>query len=169
VYREHKRVHPHAGGHFFPREELPDLVAWFGATRRNPYPKHLTAVRDASHLLPFGWTRIDATDRIAAFSEQLVDRRDEDVINRRYARIEAQIAAPNRIEVRTRYVRRYTLFLNDRLVDYEKPVTIVTDGQVTYEGPVAPSVETLLREARHRQDRYLLYPVKLSLTVGQEP
>jgi hypothetical protein len=66
-------------------------------------------------------------------------------------------------------VRRYTLFLNDRLVDYEKPVTIVTDGQVTYEGPVAPSVETLLREARHRQDRYLLYPVKLSLTVGQEP
>ena len=169
VYREHGRVHPQAGGHFFPREELPDLVAWFEGTRRTPYPPHLTTLRDASHLLPFGWTRIDATDRIAAFSGQLVDRRDEDVINRRYARIDAQVVAPNRIEVQTRYVRRYTLFLNSRLVDYRKPVTVVTNGRVSHEGPVTPSVETLLREARHRQDRSLFFPVKLTLTVGQEP
>jgi len=169
VYREHERVHPQAGGHFFPREELPDLVAWFAATKRTPYPARLTCVRDASHLLPFGWTRIDATDRIAAFSEQLIDRRDEDVVNRRYARIEAQIAAPNRIEVRTRHVRRYTLSLNGSLVDFRKPVTVVTNGQVSYEGPVAASVETLLRDARHRQDRYLLFPAKLTIAVEQEP
>ena len=169
VYREHERVHPQAGGHFFPREELPDLVAWFGATKRNPYPAGLTSVRDASHLLPFGWTRIDATDRIAAFSEQLIDRRDEEVANRRYARIEAQIAAPNRIEVRTRHVRRYTLFLNDRLVDRRKPITVITNGQVSYEGPVTSSVETLLREARHRQDRYLFFPAKLTIAVEREP
>jgi poly(3-hydroxybutyrate) depolymerase len=169
VYREHDRVHPQAGGHFFPREELPGLVAWFGRTRRDPYSRHLTAVRDASHLTPFGWTRIDATDRIAAFSEQLIDRRDEDIKNRRYARLDAQVVAPNRIEVRTRRVRRYTLFLNDRLVAYDKPVTIVTNGQASYEGFVAPSVETLLREARHRQERHLVYPVKLTITVEREP
>jgi dienelactone hydrolase len=169
VYREHERAHPQAGGHFFPREELPALIAWFGATRRAPHPAHLVSVRDASHLMPFGWTRIDATDRIAAFSDQLIDRRDEDVVNRRYARLEARIAAPNRIEVTTRHVRRYTLFLNDTLIDYGKPVTILTNGQVSHEGPVAPSVETLLREARHRQDRHLLFPVKLSLIVEREP
>ncbi len=169
VYREHERVHPQAGGHFFPREELPDLIAWFGATKRDPYPTGLTSVRDASHLLPFDWTRIDATDRIAAFSEQLIDRRDEDVANRRYARIEAQVVAPNRIEVRTRHVRRYTLFLHDRLVDPGKPVTVITNGKMSYEGPVPSSVETLLREARHRQDRYLLFPAKLTIAVEQEP
>jgi len=169
VYREHERVHPHAGGHFFPREELPELVAWFGTTRRNPYPKHLTVLRDASHLIPFSWTRIDATDRIAAFSDQLIDRRDEDVVNRRYARLEAQVAGPNRIAVQTQRVRRYTLFLNDTLVDYGKSVTIVTNGQVSYEGPVTPSVETLLREARHRQSRDPLFPVKLDITVEREP
>jgi poly(3-hydroxybutyrate) depolymerase len=169
VYREHEREHPQAGGHFFPREELPDLVAWFNRTRRDPYPAHLVAVRDASHLMPFGWTRIDATDRIAAFSDQLTDRRDEDIVNRRYARIEARVAAENRIEVRTRHVRRYTLFLNDRLIAYGKPVTIVTNGQVSYEGPVTPGVETLLREARHRQDRHLFFPVQLAITVEREP
>lgn len=169
VYREHDRVHPQAGGHFFPREELPDLVAWFGATRRIPYPTHLVAVRDASHLLPFGWTRIDATDRIAAFSDRLIDRRDEDVANRRYARIEARITAPNRIEVETRLVRRYTLFLNDALIEYGKPITVLTNGRVSYEGPVTPSVETALREARHRQDRHVFFPIKLSLTVEGTP
>ncbi|TLY19380.1 MAG: hypothetical protein E6K68_09760, partial [Nitrospirae bacterium] len=76
VYREHDRVHPMAGGHFFPREELPDLVSWLADRRRNPYPKKLTIVRDASHLLPFNWARIDATDRIAEFSEDLIDRHD---------------------------------------------------------------------------------------------
>jgi len=169
VYHEHARMHPQAGGHFFPREELPGLVDWFGTTRRNANPTRLTAVRDASHLLPFGWTRIDATDRIAAFSEQLIDRRDEDVLNRRYARIEALIAAPNRIEVRTKHVRRYTLFLNDNLVDCKKPITVVTNGQVSHEGPVTASVETLLREARHRQDRHLLFPAKLTIAVEREP
>lgn len=169
VYREHDRVHAQAGGHFFPREELPDLVAWFGTTRRNPDPTRLTVVRDASHLLPFGWTRIDATDRIASFSEGLIDRGDEDIANRRYARLDARIAAPNRIEVRTRHVRRYTLFLNDRLVDSRKPVTVVTNGRVSYEGVVAPNVETLLREARHRQDRHLTYTAKLTISVEREP
>src|SRR2546425_12238020 len=47
VYREHNRVHPMAGGHFFPREELPDLIAWLADRHRNPYPKKLTVVRDA--------------------------------------------------------------------------------------------------------------------------
>lgn len=169
VYREHDRVHPQAGGHFFPREELPDLVAWFDATRRTPYPTHLVAVRDASHLLPFGWIRIDATDRIAAFSDSLTDRHDEDVANRRYARIEARITAPNRIEVHTRLVRRYTLFLNDALIEYEKPVTVLTNGRVSYEGTVTPSAETALREARHRQDRHVFFPVKLSFTVEGTP
>src|SRR6266571_3551003 len=37
VYREHDRVHPMAGGHFFPREELPDLIAWLADRHRNPY------------------------------------------------------------------------------------------------------------------------------------
>lgn len=34
VYREHDRVHPRAGGHFFPEEEVPALVDWFDSTGR---------------------------------------------------------------------------------------------------------------------------------------
>ena len=89
-----------AGGHFFPREELADLVKWFNAQHRAPAPKALTVVRDASHLLPFGWVRIDGTDEIASFSEDLIDKRDASIRQRSYARLIGEITGPNRIEVR---------------------------------------------------------------------
>jgi pimeloyl-ACP methyl ester carboxylesterase len=165
VYREHDRVHPVAGGHFFPREELPELVAWLGRQHREPYPKTITVVRDASHLLPFAWVRIDATDRIASFSEELVDHQDDAIRNRLYARVEAEIQADNRIVVRSRRVRRYTLFLNDELLDFSRPVTVVTNDVVTQMGPVRPSAQTLLRGARVRQDPRALYPVSLTIDV----
>ncbi|HZC68331.1 MAG TPA: prolyl oligopeptidase family serine peptidase [Nitrospirales bacterium] len=165
VYREHDRVHPMAGGHFFPREELPDLIAWLADRHRNPYPKKLTVVRDASHLLPFNWVRIDATDRIAEFSENLIDRRDEAIATKRYARLEAEVVGPNKIEVRTQRIRRYTLYLNQNLVDLSRPVTIMTNGVITYEGLVVPSTKTLLREARARQDHGVFFSASVSVAV----
>jgi hypothetical protein len=166
VYREHQREHPMAGGHFFPREELPELVAWFNAQRRNPVPPVLTVVREGSHFQPFGWVRIDATDRIAVFAEDLVSKRDELTRKKRYARLDAAVSAPNRIEVETGLVRRYTLFLNEQLIDFSKPVTIVTNGRVSFEGLISPDLETLLRQARLRQDPRQLFSAQLAIQVS---
>ena len=169
TYREHDRSHPVAGGHYFPREELPDLVGWFGTHRRDPLPKRVTVVRDATHLSPFAWVRIDATDRIAAFSDNLIDRRDDAITRRVYAKLDAEIVGPNRIEVRTERVRRYSLFLNQHLVDLTQPITVVTNGRVSYEGALAPNLRTLLREARQRHDRALVFPAMLTLPVDSNP
>ena len=80
-----------AGGHYFPREELPELVKWFNAQRRIPYPTTIRLVREASHFQAFGWVRIDATDEIAAFSEDLINKRDELTKHKQYAKLEASI------------------------------------------------------------------------------
>jgi hypothetical protein len=128
-------------------------------------PTTVTVVRDASHFQPFGWVRIDATDAIAAFSEDLVSKRD-DLINRReYARLEASIVAPNRIEVRAERVQRYSLFLNEQLIDSSKSLVVLTNGQVSFDGPVTSSLETLLRQARLRQDSRQLFPTHLAIQV----
>ncbi|WP_245924490.1 prolyl oligopeptidase family serine peptidase [Nitrospira lenta] len=166
IYREHEREHPMAGGHFFPREELPDLVSWFNAQHRTPVPTALTVIREASHFQPFGWVRIDATDPIAAFADDLVSKRDELTRKKRYARLDVSVAAPNRIEVETGLVQRYTLFLNDQLVDVSKPVTVVTNKQVSFEGMVTSTVETLLRQARARKDSRQLFTVQLAIQVS---
>ncbi len=169
TFREHDRTHPVAGGHFFPRQELPDLIVWLNTQRLNPAPRKITLVRDATHLTAFGWVRIDATDRIAAFTENLIDSRDERIINREYAKLEATIVAPNRIEVSSERVRRFTLFLNTRLVDLSHPLTVVTNGRVGFKGMVSQNPATLLREARLRQDWNALFPAQLSLPVETGP
>jgi hypothetical protein len=167
IYREHDRTHPMAGGHFFPREELPELVKWFDVQRRTATPKVITVVRDASHLLPFGWVRIDATDQIASFSEDLIDKRDDSIRQRSYARLTARVAGPNQIEVLTDQVRQYTLFLNEDLVDLSKPVHNTTNGAPLFKGLVPSGAETLLRQARLRQDVGQLFPAYLTLSVPQ--
>ena len=165
TYREHEWTHPHAGGHFFPRQELPALVEWLKKQRRNPYPRRLTVVRDASHLTDFGWVRIDATDRIAMFSEQLIDRHDDLIKNKIYAKLTVDVRGENHFEVKTERVRRYTLFFNDAFVDFSRPVTVVTDGRTSFQGPVTPRVETLLRDVRRRQDVDGLFPAHLTIDV----
>jgi hypothetical protein len=169
VYREHDREYPMAGGHYFPREELPELVTWLNAQRRNPLPASITVVREASHFQPFGWVRIDSTDSIAAFSDDLVRKRDDKIRQREYAKLDASIAAPNRIEVRTEKVQRYSLFLNEQLIDFSKPLVVLTNGQLSFEGSVTPSLETLLRQARLRQDSRRLFPIHLAIQVRKQP
>lgn len=169
VYREHDREHPLAGGHYFPREELPELVTWLNAQRRNPLPTSVTVVRDASHFQPFGWVRIDATDPIASFSEDLVSGQDDRIKRLEYARLDASIVAPNRIEVQADRVQRYSLFLNEQLIDSSKPLVVLTNGQVSFEGPMTPSLETLLRQARLRQDPRQLFPIHLVIEVRKQP
>ena len=125
---------PWRAGTTFPREELPELVTWLNAQRRNPLPTSVTVVREASHFQPFGWVRIDATDAIAAFSEDLVSKRDDLIKRREYARLDASIVAPNRIEVHAERVQRYSLFLNEQLIDSSKPLVVLTNGQVSFDG-----------------------------------
>ncbi len=169
IYREHDGVHPMAGGHFFPREELPALVYWFDSQHRTAIPTAFTVVRDASHLTPFSWIRIDATDRIASFSEDLVDKHDEDIRAKSYARLQVEISAPNHIDVRTDHVRQYTLFLNESLVDLTQPVRVLTNGALSYEGLVAPSIDTLLSQSRLRKDPGQIFPVQLTVPVRERP
>jgi dienelactone hydrolase len=168
VYREHQGEHPMAGGHYFPREELPALMTWLDHQRRDPAPTRVTLVREASRFHPFSWVRVDATDLIAAFSDDLVDKRDQRIKAREYARLEAAIVGPNRIEVRTERIQRYSLFLNDRLIDPAKPVSIWTNGQLSYEGAVTVSIDTLLRQTRLRRDPRQLYPIHLSVVVPKQ-
>ncbi|MGP0591497.1 alpha/beta hydrolase-fold protein [Nitrospira sp. T9] len=164
-YQEHTWTHPHAGGHFFPRQALPELMNWFDAQQREPLPRTISLVRDATHLTPFSWVRIDMTDQIAAFTENLIDSRDEFITGGVYAKLHARVTAPNKIVVSTNRIRRYTLFLNQNLVDFSKPIMVETNGVISFDEMANPRIETLLKEVRHRSDTHTLFPVKLTIDV----
>ena len=167
VYREHHWTHPHAGGHFFPRQELPALISWFDQQHRTPLPRQISLVRDATHLTPLSWVRIDMTEQIAAFTENLIDSRDEFITGGIYAKLHAEITTPNKIAVSTNRIRRYTLFLNQELVDFSQPITVETNGEKSFEGLIAPGITMLLEIARHRSDPHILFPAKLTIDVSE--
>ena len=104
-----------------------------------------------------------------AFSEELVSKHDDLIKRREYARLDVSIVAPNRIEVRAERVQRYSLFLNEQLIDSSKPLIVLTNGQVSFEGLVTPLLETLLRQARLRQDSRQLFPTHLTIQVRKLP
>ncbi len=149
VFRRHDREHPVAGGHYFPREELPALLEWFGKQRRQPYPKEIVSVRDADHLSPFFWIAIEEAGRL----------RDG------FARIAARITG-NRIEVKSDRVGRFILFLNRSLVDLSRPVRVEVNGVKRFEGIVPESVRTMLVEAKRRRDRGMLFSARLPIEVA---
>lgn len=138
-------------------------MTWLNLQHRDRYPKTLTVVEDATHLLPFGWVRIDATDRIASLNDALLAPQDE-AAKIGYARLEAEIK-DNRIEVHTQRVRRYTLFVNEWLVNVAHPIVVVTNGEISYHGPVTLSPRILLHEARVRSDPQAIYTSAISIDV----
>ena len=164
-YQEHAWTHPQAGGHFFPKQALPDLIAWFDAQKREPLPRSVSLVRDATHLTPFYWVRIDMTEQIAAFSENLIDNRDGFIAGAIYAKLHVEITSPNKIVVSTNRVRRYTLFVNQDLVDFSQPIVVETNGKISFEGMVESRIDTLLQEVRHRFETHTLFPAKLTIDV----
>ena len=105
------------------------------------------------------------TDQIAAFSENLIDSRDAFITGGVYAKLHAEITTPNTIVVSTNRIRRYTVFLNQGLVDFSKPVVIETNGHRSFEGMIEPTIETLLQDVRRRPDTHTLFPATLTIDV----
>ncbi len=82
-----------------------------------------------------------------------------------FARLAAEVVRPNEIHVKTKKVRRYTLFFNHELVDFSNTVTIQTNGTLSYQGMLTPQIKTLLREARRRQDPSAVFLSQLTIDV----
>jgi hypothetical protein len=81
-----------------------------------------------------------------------------------WARVDAEIKR-NTISVRTERVSRFTLLLGRDQVDFSRPVTVVTNGTVSFQGRVTPDASVLLREARRTPDpeRFVLAEVPITV------
>jgi len=77
-------------------------------------------------------------------------------------KFEAQ--APRVVE--TEGVAKLRVFLDPKLVDAEKKVTIVVDGKTVHQGKVASSIETALDSWRDREDSRLVFDRAVLIDVA---
>lgn len=153
VYREHDRVHPLAGGHYFPREELPDLLVWMKNRRRIADPREVAVVRDRDHPGRSFWVRIDEIDPEAgSFRNSEKDPEERRRLQHgTYARLKARLSG-NTIYVTVDHVIRYSLLIPRHFVNLTTPVAVFTNGRISFKQLLHPDGRSLLEEARRRPD-----------------
>jgi predicted esterase len=166
VYIEHERVHPTAGGHFFPKEELPALIAWLAEQQRRAPDVALTVVRDRDHAGRADWLQLDQIDpAVGSFWASESDEEESRRLERgAFARL-AVLREGNVIRVTTKGVRRYSLLFYPDAVDFRQPVRIMTNDRVSFEGLIQPESRLLLEEARRRPDPAQLVLAKVEIEV----
>ncbi|MBI5359345.1 MAG: alpha/beta hydrolase [Planctomycetes bacterium] len=122
---------PMAGGHFFPTHKLQDVFDWLADKNRNAFPSELNCASADKKLNSFYWLKLDD------FTEMEITA---SVINNKIA---INIAGA---------VNKLTVRLNDKMIDYSKPVEIVVNGKTVFNGMALKNAETLLTGFKNARD-----------------
>jgi len=61
-------------------------------------------------------------------------------------KISAAMTALNKIEVKSENVQAMRFYLNEQNAEFSKPITVIVNGKVRFEGTVRPSVEEMLKD-----------------------
>lgn len=132
-------------------------MRWMSRYNRDPYPDRVVWHQDgdvrASSNPPqhrMYWLGVD--DNYA--HDGTPDRAD--------ARIDR---ATNTVQIATEGYSRLYLYLNDQMLDLDRPVRVVVNGRSTLHKQVEPSAHTFKTSLHKTGDRYLAFPVRLVVEV----
>ncbi|MGB7220602.1 MAG: hypothetical protein WBD07_17520, partial [Vicinamibacterales bacterium] len=116
----------------------------------------LLPVREARQLLP-DLDEFDSPDEQPP-SPRLITHQG------RYGRVDLERTG-NTVVARTRGVTAFTLLLSPDAFDFTRPVKVVVNDRVMYEGRVQPSLATLLKWAARDNDRTMLFGAELQIEI----
>ena len=159
--------------HQFPVNEIAKVLDWFRMHKRSLYPKRMKFFTESTKY-PFSyWTEI------TEFSELVgqVFKVHRDVSGRlvrpegfsETATIEAEIKEENNeVYLTTHGVKALRLYLEEELIDMERPLRVYINGKAVYFEKVKRSVRTILDTVKRRNDREALFSAYLDLRVPSE-
>ncbi len=162
IYRELRAGH----GHYFGEDAA--IGRFLAGRTRARYPKQVSkVVRRITFKSWAYWLRIDKLSRnkfpigmrLKSRSGQVLEQFD---LHREACSVEGTVKG-NTITIKTKQISRFTLFLNDQLVDLNKSVRIVVNGRTRYNKRFTRSLKTLLTSCVERGGRDLLFSVSVPL------
>ena len=132
--------------HWLDREDAAALP-WMAKFVRNPVPKKLIWKQDDVTHRRFYWLAVDAdqekkgTEIVASYSGQQVDLQSADV---------------SKLRVR----------LDDRMLDLDKPVTIMAGGKQVFQGTVPRTIATIAQTLAERGDPAGIFCSEVEVTLS---
>lgn len=176
--------HEHDGGHAFStnRKKIAEYLASADKLRRDAHYPHVAVATPqgfASNYLNRvrhnRWLTLDETIRGKLVIDELegsgrdVDfdewRLEHDRPSRPGAMLEAVNRGDNRIDVTTKNVAKFTLWLHPKMVDVNRKVTISVNGRARIASTFKPSLATALESYERRNDWGMIYPIKVEIEV----
>ena len=150
-----------------------EVCAFLKEHPREPFPKRVHWQVDASageEALGFPadtirWLRIGETGSSTSRGE-FEDGRGG-LIQGNLPRVEGAYEG-NRIDIKTRGVKTYSVLISDEMLDLSKEIEIHTNGKLSYRGRVEPDAGAILEEARRFKDRKLVWVNRVEVTVDAE-
>jgi hypothetical protein len=115
-----------------------------------------------------GWDpekRIDVRTEVPLSNDELLDRVEKQ-IQQQLIGVEAEVLPDNLISIKTRKVDQLTVFLHDRLVDMDKPVTVRVNGRTRGRKIFPRDVGVLLEEVRREYDTGRVFYNSLTVSVN---
>jgi pimeloyl-ACP methyl ester carboxylesterase len=150
VYHEYPE-----GGHDWSLEKDDDVLEWYGKHVRQPYPEEIVY---KSYEKIFGrawWIEVTKRNEPQPIIMVHLDMNGQESERRSEYRPPLLVRAKrkgNAIDVTCEEVKELRVWLDDAIVDLDKPVTITVNGKKLHDGVVKRSVDTLIEEARRRHD-----------------
>lgn len=133
-----------------------ELEKWMGGVKRNLMRSKLVLEPNDDRFRSGGWAAIGRMDQIHTAAP---DKRP---------RLEAAIdRAANRIDVKTVGIETFSLYLNDALVDLDKPFTVVVNGKAISEQRTR-DFGSMLNLVIKKFDTEYLFPVTFDCMVPKE-
>ncbi len=178
----------HQGGHSFTdplaREAMNGFLEALKDRRRDPHPPKVVTASSKGCFKPaaspdFFWVSIDEATAGEFELDGMRGYRGSDdpwALDFRHAIqaveggvLRATNNGDNTLTVETRNIARFSLWLHPQMVDFSKPVKIIVDDEVCFEGSVVPSLATVLQSFDRRRDPGMLFCVRveLELRAGQ--
>lgn len=152
---------------------------WLSQHTRNPYPKHIMwedFAMDGRHRRGFYNLRIDERQKLDSLSRSYytIDI-DSNTINIGVQTVTYEILELDpywhtiEMSFRRHYTPatsgRFTLFLNENLVDLSKKVTVIVNGKKRFEGKLTPQLKYMAESVATFYDPCRIYPVAVQLSV----
>ncbi|MGA2501395.1 MAG: polyhydroxyalkanoate depolymerase, partial [Tepidisphaeraceae bacterium] len=136
----------HAGkSHWMDREDA-EAVPWMAKCARDPLPKRIVWKQSATTHSRFYWLAVGPDDQKAG----------TEVIAK---------YAGQRITIETRDAPRLLVRLNDRMMDLDKPVTILAGSKEVFAGSVSRTIATLARTLDEYGDPAAVFSAEVEIKL----
>ncbi len=168
-----------AGGHEIFPDEVPKMAKFFAEHPRNLYPTRVFArgsgglAQDTPDTNPewdkkHAWTKGRAIPISTFHWIRLVPLPSDTPKEKETQTVWAVNKGGNTIEVTSQNVRKLRLYLHDKMVNFDKPVRVVVNGEKLFDRNVTRDLKTMLELVREFDDRGRIFHAAIDLEIATD-